>query len=144
MPSGQLPSNPSELLGSEELEDLLMRLSHRGGATGRMLVIDAPPLLPVADTQVLLNSAAIDTVLVVTRSGRTTRDEIRDARSILDRHLLQPLGLIVDRCARRAQALWLRAADRRRRARRQAPAVSTTPQPAGRAVAVERPRAATR
>jgi capsular exopolysaccharide synthesis family protein len=95
LPSGQLPSNPSELLGSDGLEDLLMRLSHRGEDTGRMLVIDAPPLLPVADTQVLLNSAAIDTVLVVTRSGRTRREEIRNARSILDRHLLQPLGLIV-------------------------------------------------
>ncbi len=95
LPSGQLPSNPSELLGSEELEDLLTRLTHRGEGVGRMLVIDAPPLLPVADTQVLLNSAAIDTVLVVTRSGRTRREEIRHARSILDRHLLQPLGLIV-------------------------------------------------
>jgi capsular exopolysaccharide synthesis family protein len=95
LPSGQLPSNPSELLGSEELEDLLTRLTHRGEGVGRMLVIDAPPLLPVADTQVLLNSAAIDTVLVVTRSGRTRREEIRDARSILNRHLLQPLGLIV-------------------------------------------------
>jgi capsular exopolysaccharide synthesis family protein len=95
LPSGQLPSNPSELLGSQELEDLLTRLTHRGQDAGRMLVIDAPPLLPVADTQVLLNNAAIDTVLIVTRSGRTRREEIRRARSILDRHLLQPLGLIV-------------------------------------------------
>jgi capsular exopolysaccharide synthesis family protein len=95
LPSGQLPSNPSELLGSQELEDLLTRLTHRGDDAGRMLIIDAPPLLPVADTQVLLNNSAIDTVLIVTRSGRTTRDEIRQARSILDRHLLQPLGLIV-------------------------------------------------
>ncbi|HWH94977.1 MAG TPA: polysaccharide biosynthesis tyrosine autokinase [Baekduia sp.] len=95
LPSGQLPPNPSELLGSQEVEGLLTRLAHRGAGEGRMLVIDAPPLLPVADTQVLLNNAAIDTVLVVTRSGRTTRDEIRRARGILDRHLLQPLGLVV-------------------------------------------------
>jgi capsular exopolysaccharide synthesis family protein len=95
LPSGQLPPNPSELLGSPDLEDLLTRLTFRGQGDGRMIVIDAPPLLPVADTQVLLNNAAIDTVLVVTRSGKTTRDEIRRARSILDRHLLQPLGLVV-------------------------------------------------
>jgi Mrp family chromosome partitioning ATPase len=90
-----LPPNPSELLGSTDLEDLLTRLTFRGQGDGRMIVIDAPPLLPVADTQVLLNNAAIDTVLVVTRSGKTTRDEIRRARAILDRHLLQPLGLVV-------------------------------------------------
>jgi polysaccharide biosynthesis transport protein len=95
LPSGQLPPNPSELLGSQEIEDLLTRLTFRGDGEGRMIVIDAPPLLPVADTQVLLNNSAIDTVLVVTRSGKTTRDEIRRARAILDRHLLQPLGLIV-------------------------------------------------
>jgi polysaccharide biosynthesis transport protein len=95
LPSGQLPPNPSELLGSTDLEDLLTRLTYRGEGDGRVIVIDAPPLLPVADTQVLLNNAAIDTVLVVTRSGKTTRDEIRRARAILDRHLLQPLGLVV-------------------------------------------------
>jgi capsular exopolysaccharide synthesis family protein len=95
VPSGLLPPNPSELLGSTDLEDLLTRLTFRGQGDGRMIVIDAPPLLPVADTQVLLNNAAIDTVLVVTRSGKTTRDEIRRARAILDRHLLQPLGLVV-------------------------------------------------
>jgi receptor protein-tyrosine kinase len=95
LPSGTLPSNPSELLASHELEELLTQLTYRGEGEGRMIIIDAPPLLPVADTQVLLNNPAIDTVLVVTRSGKTTRDEIRHARGILERHLLRPLGLIV-------------------------------------------------
>ncbi len=95
LPSGTLPPNPSELLASHELEELLTQLTYRGEGEGRMIIIDAPPLLPVADTQVLLNNPAIDTVLVVTRSGKTTRDEIRRARGILDRHLLRPLGLIV-------------------------------------------------
>jgi capsular exopolysaccharide synthesis family protein len=95
VPSGQLPPNPSELLGSSPLEELLTRLTYLGDGEGRMIVIDAPPLLPVADAQVLLNNPAIDRVLVVTRSGKTTRDEIRRARAILDRHLLQPLGLVV-------------------------------------------------
>jgi capsular exopolysaccharide synthesis family protein len=95
LPSGTLPPNPSELLASHELEQLLTSLTFVGEGEDRMVIIDAPPLLPVADTQVLLNNAAIDSVLVVTRSGKTTRDEIRRARAILDRHLLQPLGLIV-------------------------------------------------
>jgi capsular exopolysaccharide synthesis family protein len=95
LPSGTLPPNPSELLAAHELEELLTQLTYRGEGEGRMIIIDAPPLLPVADTQVLLNNPAIDTVLVVTRSGKTTRDEIRAARGILERHLLRPLGLIV-------------------------------------------------
>jgi tyrosine-protein kinase len=95
LPSGQLPPNPSELLGIPELEDLLTRLTFLGHGDGRMIVIDAPPLLPVADAQVLLNNQAIDKVLVVSRSGKTTREEIRRARAILDRHLIEPVGLVV-------------------------------------------------
>jgi capsular exopolysaccharide synthesis family protein len=95
LPSGTLPPNPSELLASHEVEELLTQLTYLGEGEGRVIVIDAPPLLPVADTQVLLNNPAIDTVLVVTRSGKTTRDEIRHAHGILERHLLRPLGLIV-------------------------------------------------
>jgi succinoglycan biosynthesis transport protein ExoP len=95
LPSGQLPPNPSELLGLHKMEDLLTRLTHVGQGEARMVIIDAPPLLPVADTQVLLNNHVIDRVLVVTRSAKTTRDEIRRARVILDRHLLEPLGIVV-------------------------------------------------
>jgi hypothetical protein len=34
-------------------------------------------------------------VLVVSRIGKTTRDEVRRARVILDRHLIEPLGIVV-------------------------------------------------
>jgi len=95
LPSGSLPPNPSELLGDQGIEDLLTRLTYVGAGPGRMVIIDAPPLLPVADTQVLLNNPAIDKVLVVARAGRTTREEVRRARGILDRHLLPALGIVV-------------------------------------------------
>ena len=95
VPSGQLPPNPSELLASPEIEQFLTRLTYLGEGTQRMIVIDAPPLLAVADTQVLLDNPAIDRVLVVARAGKTTYDEIRRARAVLDRHLLQPVGLVV-------------------------------------------------
>ena len=60
-----------------------------------MVVIDAPPLNPVADAQVLLNNPAIHAALIVARLGHTTRDQVQRARSILDRHMLQPVGLVV-------------------------------------------------
>jgi capsular exopolysaccharide synthesis family protein len=89
--AGRLPPNPSELLGTAATTDLLTELA--GGS--RTVIIDAPPLLPVADSHVLLNHARIDSALIVARIGLTTRDEVRRARAVLERHPLQPLGLVV-------------------------------------------------
>lgn len=91
LPAGTLPPNPSELLSSPAVSQLLTELT----SDGAMVVIDAPPLLPVADAQVLLNDPAIHAALIVARLGRTTRDQVHRARAILDRHMLQPVGLVV-------------------------------------------------
>jgi polysaccharide biosynthesis transport protein len=91
LPSGRLPPNPAELLVSPAMNDMLAELS-RGGA---MVIIDAPPLIPVADAQVLLNHSAIDAVLIAARLGVVTRDQVRRARAVIDRHLLEPLGLVI-------------------------------------------------
>jgi capsular exopolysaccharide synthesis family protein len=95
LPSGTLPPNPSELLDSEDLENLLTRLTFLGTGRQRMIIIDAPPLLAVSDAQVLLNNPAIDRVLLVARAGKTTHDDVRRARAVLSRHLLQPIGIVV-------------------------------------------------
>jgi polysaccharide biosynthesis transport protein len=91
LPAGALPPNPSELLGSPAVSALLADLA----ADDTMVVIDAPPLNPVADAQVLLNNPAIHAALIVARVGHTTRDQVQRARAILDRHMLQPVGLAV-------------------------------------------------
>jgi capsular exopolysaccharide synthesis family protein len=91
LPAGRLPPNPSELLGSPAMEELLRVLT----ADETLVVVDAPPLLPVADAQVLLNQAVVDSSLIVTRAGMTMRDEVRRTRAILDRHVRSPLGLVV-------------------------------------------------
>jgi Mrp family chromosome partitioning ATPase len=59
------------------------------------VIIDAPPLNPVADAQILLNNQAIHAVLIVARAGRTTREEVRRARAILNQHLVEAVGLVV-------------------------------------------------
>jgi polysaccharide biosynthesis transport protein len=89
--AGRLPPNPSELLGTAATTELLTELANGS----RTVIVDAPPLLPVADSHVLLNHPRIDSALIVARIGLTTRDEVRRARAILDRHPLQPLGLVV-------------------------------------------------
>lgn len=89
--AGALPPNPSELLSSPAVSALLADLA----SDDTMVIIDAPPLNPVADAQVLLNNPAIHAALIVARLGHTTRDQVQRARSILDRHMLQPVGLVV-------------------------------------------------
>ncbi len=91
LPAGALPPNPSELLSSPAVSALLADLA----SDDTMVIIDAPPLNPVADAQVLLNNPAIHAALIVARVAHTTRDQVQRARAILDRHMLQPVGLVV-------------------------------------------------
>jgi succinoglycan biosynthesis transport protein ExoP len=89
--SGRLPQNPSELLGSHYIAEIISELASPEG----IVILDAPPLNPVADTQVLLNNPAIHASIVVARVDQTTRDEVRRARGILDRLMVEPVGLVV-------------------------------------------------
>lgn len=70
LPSGQLPPNPSELVGSPAMVQLLESLRDRFD----VVIINTPPLLPVTDAAVL--SAHADGVLVVVRAGKTTRHQL--------------------------------------------------------------------
>jgi succinoglycan biosynthesis transport protein ExoP len=91
LPSGRLPQNPSELLSSPRIAEMVSELTTEDG----IVIIDAPPLNPVADAQVLLINPAIHATLVVARVDNTTRDEVRRARAILDRHMVTPIGIVV-------------------------------------------------
>jgi polysaccharide biosynthesis transport protein len=91
LPAGRLPHNPSELLGSLQMTEMISQLASTEGT----VIIDAPPLLPVADAQVLLNSSAIHAAIIVARLGVTKRDEARRVRVILDRHKVEAVGVVV-------------------------------------------------
>lgn len=71
--SGAIPPNPSELLQSRAMADLLLDLR----AHYDVILIDAPPLLPVTDAALL--AAQADGALLVVRHGKTTRDELHQA-----------------------------------------------------------------
>ena len=90
--AGVLPPNPAELLEAPALDVMLRALLQDGRKT---LVIDAAPLLPVADAQILLNKPAVDASVVVARQGVTTRDHARRARLVLEGHKAAPIGLVV-------------------------------------------------
>jgi len=91
LPAGRLPHNPSEILGSERISELIASLQ---GAND-MVILDAPPLNPVADAQVLLGNPAVHASILVARVNKTSRDDVRRARAILDRQVVEPVGIVV-------------------------------------------------
>lgn len=95
--SGRSAPNPSELLGSPTMEKLIARFE----ADYEVVVIDAPPLLPVTDPAVL-GSMASGVVLVVSADGRTNRAEVSQAVANLDAVNARLLGVVVNRVAKAA------------------------------------------
>ncbi|MGW0594309.1 polysaccharide biosynthesis tyrosine autokinase [Streptosporangium sp. NPDC002607] len=77
LPSGQIPPNPSELLGSGGMREVLAQLT---GAYD-MVIIDAPPLLPITDAAAI--AALCDGALLVARYGRTRREHMARASELL-------------------------------------------------------------
>ncbi|GHH64240.1 chromosome partitioning protein [Streptosporangium violaceochromogenes] len=77
LPSGRIPPNPSELLGSQGMRQILTRLTEDYD----MLIVDAPPLLPVTDAATL--AAICDGTLLVARYGKTRREHVTRAVDLL-------------------------------------------------------------
>jgi capsular exopolysaccharide synthesis family protein len=73
LPSGPVPPNPSELLGSQGMVDLLRELER----SYDLVLIDAPPLLPVTDAAVL--STIASGAVVIVRHGSTRIDQLARA-----------------------------------------------------------------
>ena len=73
LPGGALAPNPSELLGSLGMAEVVARLE----AMSDLVIFDAPPLLPVTDAAVL--GVNTDGAVIVVRSGKTTRDRVERA-----------------------------------------------------------------
>ncbi|HTR70693.1 MAG TPA: polysaccharide biosynthesis tyrosine autokinase [Mycobacteriales bacterium] len=72
--SGTAPANPSELLGSTQMRDAMLPLIDNHD----VVIIDAPPVLPVADALVL--AVRVEAVVLVARIGQTTRQHLLAAR----------------------------------------------------------------
>jgi polysaccharide biosynthesis transport protein len=77
LPAGTPPPNPAELLASTNMRDVLQEL--RGHYDH--IVVDTPPTLSVTDAVVL--SPRADAIVLVIRSGQTTKQALRRSRDIL-------------------------------------------------------------
>jgi receptor protein-tyrosine kinase len=88
--SGSLPPNPAELLQSQAMHELLKQVTDDYD----VVVIDAPPLLPVTDAALLASQA--DGAIVVVRQGRTTRDQLSHSLQRLAAVGARPLGIALN------------------------------------------------
>jgi capsular exopolysaccharide synthesis family protein len=95
MASGAIPPNPSELLGSHVMASLIAEL-----AKDAMVIIDAPPLLPVTDAAVLTRSA--DGAIVVITHGGTLDSELQASLNHISTVHGRTLGIVFNRMRRRA------------------------------------------
>lgn len=95
--SGRSAPNPSELLGSPTMEKLIARFE----AEYEVVIIDAPPLLPVTDPAVL-GSMSSGVVLVVSADGRTNRNDLAQAVANLESVNARLLGVVINRLEKSA------------------------------------------
>ncbi|MEU6411039.1 polysaccharide biosynthesis tyrosine autokinase [Microbispora sp. NPDC046933] len=90
LPSGRIPPNPSELLGSRGMRSVLAQLTEEYD----MVIIDAPPLLPVTDAAAL--SAICDGALLVVRHGKTRREQVARAEELLSSINARLVGTVLN------------------------------------------------
>jgi capsular exopolysaccharide synthesis family protein len=100
LPAGQVPPNPSELLGSAAMASLLDRLSD----SYDMVLLDSPPLLPVTDAVVLSKMAG--GVVVIVGADRIHRPQLRQSLDSLDTAGAHLFGIVMNKIARREAAAY--------------------------------------
>lgn len=88
IPSGPIPPNPSELLNSKRMTDLLSWARENFD----VVVLDAPPVLAVSDVQVLVPK--IDGVVIVTNIGKTQKGDLRRTVEVLKLSKAKILGSV--------------------------------------------------
>lgn len=77
LPSGPVPPNPAELIGSEQMAELLKSLQEKY----THVVVDSPPIASFTDG--VLVASLVDGVILVVHSGKSSRQVVRRSRQLL-------------------------------------------------------------
>jgi capsular exopolysaccharide synthesis family protein len=89
LPSGTPPPNPAEFLNSQRMTDLIAVLRQEFD----LVIFDCSPILPVTDAAIL--AAKVDGTLIVYRVGRTARNALKRAKTLLENVRGRVLGIIL-------------------------------------------------
>ncbi|MCR8641094.1 CpsD/CapB family tyrosine-protein kinase [Paenibacillus sp. N1-5-1-14] len=87
--AGPVPINPSELLGSQGMKDVMEQLKARYD----LILLDSPPLL-VADSKIIARQS--DGVMMIVRSGKTKRDDAWKVKTQLENVNVKLLGVVLN------------------------------------------------
>lgn len=93
LPSGPLPPNPADLLGSTRMDVIVDRLAGEAD----LVLFDTPPVIAVTDATLL--SAKLDGVLMVIRAGSTRREDAERAKQLLARLNVRIVGAVLTNAA---------------------------------------------
>ena len=88
--SGEIPPNPSELLGSQRMRDMIEKLS----AEYEYILIDAPPVAIVSDVCVM--SDVVDGILFLVRTDRTEKDAVQRGLKQLEISGAKLMGFVLN------------------------------------------------
>ena len=88
--SGDVPPNPSELLGSEKMRELIEEMSQEYD----YILVDTPPINLVSDAAIVTN--LLDGVLLLVRQGKSRKDELKRAISNLELTGITPMGIVLN------------------------------------------------
>ena len=88
LPAGSPPANPLELMQSGKFQSLVEELS----TTFDWILIDSPPIMPLADTSLLMKTS--DGVLMVVREGVSEKDPLKKAMEMIPP--AQMLGVVLN------------------------------------------------
>jgi non-specific protein-tyrosine kinase len=102
LPSGELPPNPTEMLASHRMAELLRDLSEQAD----VVMIDGPPLMPVADAAAL--ARMVDGVVLVIHSGKTRRGAARLAVESLRQVEANLIGAVLNAVPTRMDSRYYR------------------------------------
>ena len=94
IPSGSREEHPGGLFEKQHLSDTIEHLRKRF----EIIIFDAPPVLPVADTTIL--AGEMDGVLMVIMGGLTPREVVQRARDILEDSNARILGVVLNNASR--------------------------------------------
>ena len=89
LPAGQASANPNELLASDKMKTVLAELKTQFEA----IILDTPAVIPYADPRIL--GKLVDGVILVIRAGKTRREVVTRAESVLKSVGVNILGYVL-------------------------------------------------